>query len=313
MKTTSSPRLFDLGEDEVVRQLTQALPVDSSVVAGAGDDCAVLEYGRSGYYQLFKTDCLVQGVHYAPETPPDLVGRKALARALSDIAAMGGWPTQAVVTLVLSPSFHLSYAKDIYRGLAGVAREFGVSVVGGETSRPASSSGKTAIISVSLLGLVEKGRCVLRSGGRADDQIFVTGTLGGSMEGKHLQFQPRVWEGRWLSEHFKPSAMMDLSDGLAKDLPRLANQSGVGFQLVYGRVPKSPGCELAQALNDGEDYELLFTVPPDRAESLQTSWSRIFPNLPLTHIGWLCREEESMGPEFNDAGGWDHFPTPRRS
>ncbi len=307
MKTQASPRLVDLGEDEVVRELTRGLPVDGSVVAGAGDDCAVLEYGRTGYYQLFKTDCLVQGVHYTPDTPPKLVGRKALARALSDIAAMGGWPTQAVITLVLSPSYHMSYAKDIYEGLAEVAREFGVSLVGGETARPATSSGRTAIVSVSLLGLLEKSRCVLRSGGQEGDQVFVTGTLGGSIKGKHLQFQPRVWEGRWLSEHFKPSAMMDLSDGLAKDLPRLAKQSGLGFQLVYQRVPRSPGCELAQALNDGEDYELLFTVSPERAESLKASWSRIFPGLPLTHIGWLCPEDDSMASEFDELGGWDHF------
>ena len=234
----------------------------------------------------------------------------AKARALSDIAAMGGWPTQAVVTLVLSPNYQMSYAKEIYEGLSGVAREFGVSVVGGETARPAAGSGRTAIISVSLLGLVEKGRCVLRSGGHEGDQIFVTGMLGGSLRGKHLQFQPRVWEGRWLSEHFKPTSMMDLSDGLAKDLPRLAKQSGVGFQLVYQRVPKSPGCEMAQALNDGEDYELLFTVPPDRAESLTASWAQIFPGLPLTNIGWLCNEEESMASEFEDLGGWDHFQMP---
>jgi thiamine-monophosphate kinase len=299
--------LIDLGEDEVVRELTQDLPIDGSVVAGAGDDCAVLEYGRTGYYQLFKTDCLVQGVHYLPDTPPKLVGRKALARALSDIAAMGGWPTQAVVTMVMSPSFQLTYVKEVYAGLAGVAREFGVSLVGGETARPAGGAGKTAMISVSLLGLAEKSRCVLRSGGREGDQVFVTGLLGGSLSGRHLRFQPRVWEGRWLSEHFKPNAMMDLSDGLAKDLPRLAKQSGVGFQLVYQRIPKAPGCALNQALNDGEDYELLFTVPAERAESLQASWVNTFPELPLSRIGWLCREDEGMKEEMEEVGGWDHF------
>lgn len=305
---TRPPRLQDLGEDEVVRELANGLPVDRSVVAGAGDDCAVLEYGRTGYYQLFKTDCLVMGVHYAPDTPPKLVGRKALARAISDIAAMGGWPTQAVVTVVLSPSFTLQYVKDLYAGLSGVAREFGVSVVGGETSRPAANhSGKTAMISVSLLGLVEKGRCILRSGGREGDQIFVTGLLGGSLNGKHLSFQPRVWEGRWLSDHFQPTAMMDLSDGLAQDLPRLAKQSGVGFQLVYSRVPKAMGCEMKAALCDGEDYELLFTVSNDRAEALHALWTKNFPSLPLTNVGWLCSQEESMAAEFDELKGWDHF------
>lgn len=303
----ASPRLHDLGEDEVVRELTRGLPRDGSVVVGAGDDCAVLEYGRTEYYQLFKTDCLVQGVHYLPDTPPKLVGRKALARALSDIAAMGGWPTQAVVTVVLSPSFHLSYVKDLYEGLAGVAREFGVSVVGGETARPAVSSGRIAMISVSLLGLAEKNRCILRSGGQEGDQVFVTGLLGGSSGGRHLRFQPRVREGRWLSEHFKPNAMMDLSDGLAKDLPRLARQSGVGFQLVYQRVPRVADCALAQALNDGEDYELLFTVSADRAEPLQRSWEHTFPDLALTPIGWLCPEAEGMADALDDLGGWDHF------
>lgn len=282
--------------------------MDGSVVAGAGDDCAVLEYGRTGYYQLFKTDCLVQGVHYTVDTSPQLIGRKALARALSDIAAMGGWPTQAVITLVLSPSFPMQYVKEIYEGLAGVAREFGVSLVGGETARPASGHGRTAMVSVSLLGLAEKSRCVLRSGGQEGDHLFVTGRLGGSIKGKHLRFQPRVWEGRWLSEHFKPSAMMDLSDGLAKDLPRLAKRSGVGFQLVYQRIPCSAGCDLSQALNDGEDYELMFTVSPERTDALKASWSQNFPELPLTQIGWLCSEDEGMAKEFEGLSGWDHFP-----
>ena len=299
-----------MGEDEVVRELTSALPLDGSVVTGPGDDCAVLEYGRTGYYQLFKTDCMVQGVHYLPETEPELIGRKALARAISDIAAMGGWPTQAVVTLILPPNYRIEYAKDIYVGLSGIAREFGVSIVGGETSRPASTAGRAAMISISLLGLVEKGRCVLRSGGREGDQIYVTGSLGGSIKGKHLQFQPRVWEGRWLSEHFKPSAMMDLSDGVAKDLPRMAKRSGLGYQMAYSKIPRAPGCELRQALNDGEDYELLFTVSPDKAEALKAEWIRTFPALPLTNIGWLCPKGESMDAEMDDAGGWDHFQLP---
>lgn len=291
----------------MVRELIHDLPADSSVVMGAGDDCAVLEYGRTGYYQLFKTDCIVQGVHYTPETPPELIGRKALGRAISDIAAMGGWPTQAVITLVLSPNYQIGYAKEIYRGLTSLAREFGVSVVGGETARPAASTGRSAMLSVALLGLVEKGRCVMRSGGREGDQVFVTGLLGGSIEGKHLNFQPRVWESRWLSEHYKPTAMMDLSDGLAKDLPRLAKQSCLGYQMVYQKVPRSPGCALRQALNDGEDYELLFTVPPERAEAMKADWVRKFPTLPLTNIGWLCSKEQSMGSEMDDNGGWDHF------
>ena len=223
---------------------------------------------------------------------------------------MGGWPTQAVVTLVLSPSYHLSYAKEIYEGLNGIAREYGVSVVGGETARPAQSAGKTAMISISLLGLVEKERCVMRSGGRENDRVFVTGSLGGSLRGKHLEFQPRVWEARWLSEHFKPNAMMDLSDGLGKDLPRLAYQSGVGFQLVFQRLPCSENCKVANALNDGEDYELLFTMSPDRVDVFQSRWRRNFPNLPLTEIGWLCAEAESMSAELEEVGGWDPFRIP---
>ena len=132
------------------------------------------------------------------------------------------------------------------------------------------------------------------------------GSLGGSLKGKHLQFLPRVWEARWLSEHYKPSAMMDLSDGVAKDLPRLAKQSCLGYQMVYQRIPRSPGCELRQALNDGEDYELMFTVAPGRAEALKAEWLKTFPTLPLTNIGWLCPKDQSMGSEL-DQGGWDHF------
>lgn len=306
LKNTSSGRLLDLGEDEVVRVLTADLPKDGSVVVGPGDDCAVLEYGRTGYYQLFKTDCLVQGVHYTPETPARLVGRKALARAMSDVAAMGGWPTQALVTLALSPQFQISYLRELYDGLTGVAREFGVSVVGGETSRLPVSSGKAAVINVSLLGLVERERCVTRAGAKVGEVIFVTGTLGGSIRGKHLNFQPRVWEGRWLSEHFRPTSMMDLSDGLAKDLPRLSAMSDLGFQVVMSRLPRSPGCDETQAINDGEDYELLFTISADRADDLRQGWARTFPDLPLTQIGWMCPKDQSMAPHWS-AGGWDHF------
>ena len=140
----------------------------------------------------------------------------------------------------------------------------------------------------------------MRSGGKPGDAIWVTGRLGGSLVGKHLSFFPRVEEGRWIAANLRPTAMMDLSDGLAMDLPRLAKSSGCGFRLMREAIPISEGCLLDQALGDGEDFELLFTAPPDVDV---IGWREMFPGLELTRIGDLVPE----GQGDSLAGGWDHF------
>ena len=266
------------------------------VVVGPGDDCAVVRCAEGGV-ELLKTDVVVENVHFLRSAEPQLIGRKALARAISDMAAMGGVPRHALVTVVLPADLSVSYVLKIYDGLLGVAAEFGVSVVGGETAK-----GEQMVISVALTGVAPHG-AVLRSGACVGDVLWVTGLLGGSSRGHHFNFTPRVREAAWLMQHARPRAMMDLSDGLARDLPRLASASGVGWQVSDEKLPLSDGCTAAQAWNDGEDYELLFTTSASVATGLQAAWQAAFPQTALTQIG-VITEAQSSGDAL---GGWDHF------
>ncbi len=275
--------LSEVGEDRLLAQLLPTLSKNHSVVLGAGDDCAVVRCPQPDHFQLLKTDCVVEGVHFTATSPPGLVGWKAMARPMSDFAAMSGVPQFALVTLIVPAKKTLAWTKNLYRGLEKAARTFQVAIVGGETS----SSNGPAVISVSLSGFVEKNRWVGRSGGKAGDELLVTGRLGGSLGGKHLKFTPRIEEARWLTKNFPVHAMMDLSDGLGADLPRLARASGVGFEVDENLLPRNRGCTVTQALNDGEDYELLFAVSPRDSARLRMRWSRKFPRLPLTRIGQL--------------------------
>jgi thiamine-monophosphate kinase len=160
-------------------------------------------------------------------------------------------------------------------------------------------------LSVTLTGWVERECCVLRSGGRPGDAVYVTGRLGGSIGGRHLNFRPRVAEARWLVESFRPTAMMDLSDGVGADLPRLADASGCGYALWRDQIPKSRGCTVEQALGDGEDYELLFTMTDAMTSDLETQWRADFPKLPLTRIGELTPRNGGGNLRLNH--GFDHF------
>ena len=303
MKTfRRSPTLADLGEIRVVARITRRLEIGENVRVGAGDDCAVIGAPRAARWQLLKTDVVIEGVHFLPGENPRRIGWKALCRAISDIAAMSGVPEHALITLAAPPATPLARVEGIYAGLRKAARRFGVSIVGGETAR----SPGPLFLNVALTGRVERARCVLRSGGGAGDAIFVTGRLGASLAGKHLDFTPRLAEARWLTEHFKISAMMDLSDGLAADLPRLAAASGCGFSLDETRVPHSPGSSLAQALADGEDYELLFALAPPAAVALESAWKQRFPRLWLTRVGTLKAQPSTLHPQ-RPVRGHDHF------
>jgi thiamine-monophosphate kinase len=284
--------LAGLGEEGLLRLLTGRWRNTRSVLVGVGDDCAVLR--GEGRCLLFKTDAVVEGVHFKADAPPALIGRKALARALSDIAAMGGWPLAAVITLGLPPEESPRRLAGIYRGIERLAREFGVDLVGGETTRA-----KQLFLNIALLG--ECTQPVLRSGARDGDWIFVTGKLGATQAGRHLTFVPRLAEGQWLAAKKMATAMMDLSDGLGADLPRLARASGLGFELDGGSVPRSRGASLEAALNDGEDYELLFTVDPARAEILKKKWPFATP----MHCIGVMRKGRTDGTAL--AHGFDHF------
>jgi thiamine-monophosphate kinase len=297
--------LTDIGEDNLIAELTRSLRLDSRVKIGPGDDCAVVKFGKR--WQLLKTDCIVESIHFSKESPAIWVGWKALCRAISDVAAMGGRPMDALVTIAVAPQVRLRWLRGVYSGLRKAAQRYGVNLVGGETSR----SPGPAFISVALTGIVEKRRALLRSGGKPSDFLYVTGQLGGSIRGKHLRFEPRLAEALWLADHFAINAMIDLSDGLGSDLPRLAKASSTGFEIDRERLPLSKGCSIEQAISDGEDYELLFAVPPEMVPTLEERWNKKFPTLALTQIGRLIEPNlQELGASGFDQltdSGYDHF------
>lgn len=312
-----------MDELELIKLLTRDLPGNDRVVVGAGDDCAALTGDSREELLLFKTDAIVEGVHFTTETPPEKIGRKALARCLSDIAAMAGTPTAALVTLALPADFDSGRVESIYLGMNSLAREFGVAIVGGETTTNPGG----ILISISLLGRVEASKITLRSGANLGDAIFVTGELGGSIDGKHLDFEPRLEQARWLADRFPLNSMIDLSDGLATDLKHILDASGVGADLLSSAIPISKAARavkarssngktpLSAAISDGEDFELLFTIPSKHAVPLNDAWKETFPDLKLSCIGKTTdkpglriRDRNSIHPMAID--GYVHFKEP---
>ena len=309
-----------MNEFELIARLTKTLPANENVVIGAGDDCAVLDLGVPEKLILFKTDAVVEGIHFTQETPPEKIGRKALARCLSDIAAMAGTPTAALVTIALPKKFNAEFIGKIYDSLNALAEKTGVAIVGGETT----TNPERILISIALLGTVPRGKQILRSGAKVGDAIFVTGELGGSLAGKHLDFEPRLAEARWLAEHFPIHAMLDLSDGLAGDLQHIVNASKVGAEILKMALPTSRAAKLRAkassaakpaalaALTDGEDFELLFTIASKNAVKLLDAWKKKFPETKLSCIGKIVAGEgillrDKSGSHKLNAHGYVHF------
>jgi thiamine-monophosphate kinase len=309
-----------MSEFELIAKLTKSLPTNENVVTGAGDDCAVLDLGVPDKLILFKTDAMVEGIHFTRETPPEKIGRKALARCLSDIAAMAGTPVAALVTVALPKNFDANFIGEIYDGINALAREQGVAIVGGETT----TNPERILISVALLGTVARGKQILRSGAKIGDAVFVMGELGGSLAEKHLEFEPRLAEARWLADNFSIHAMIDLSDGLAGDLCHILKASGVGAELLKSSIPISRAAKssalksssgkppFSAALTDGEDFELLFTVVGKDAVKLLDAWKKQFPKLKLSCIGKIVAGDgilirDKSGSQKLTANGYVHF------
>ena len=313
--------LEQMGELEILSRLTRRLPGRGDVIVGAGDDCAVVRPpARKPGDLLLKSDPVVEGVHFKPDTPARDVGRKALARVLSDIAAMGGTPLWVLVNLVAPGNTPWARVEGIRRGFARLARRHGVAWAGGDIS-----AGPVLELHVFCVGRAPRGKSVLRSGAKPGDAIYVTGTLGGSILGKHLRFEPRLAQGQWLSAEHWASAMLDLSDGLAIDLPRLARASRCGAEIWPDRFPisqalRKSGCGrqlIKHALGDGEDYELLFTVADAKVPEFEAAWRRRF-SLRCTRIGRIAGGragrvvlvQAGRARRIIKDGGYEHFAVP---
>jgi thiamine-monophosphate kinase len=300
-------KLGALGEDRLLNRILLHLPRvrDGKVFAGLADDCAIVETPRGKKYLALKTDCVVEGVHFAQGTKASDVGWKAMMRPLSDFAAASAIPQFALITLIVPQQTRVAWVQGLYQGLGQAADRFKVRIVGGETSK---TQGPIAI-SVTVIGFVEKSRAASRRGGRSGDDLFVTGRLGGALKRKHLKFVARITESRWLTQNFSIHAMMDLSDGLGADLPRLARSSKVGFDIQMENLPLARGATIDNAISEGEDYELLFAISARNRSSLEREWRRKFPKLPLTRIGSLNRKSQIANRKL--PLGYVHFQQPR--
>jgi thiamine-monophosphate kinase len=332
--------ISELGEFPLIDRVAEIVSVDrDDVVVGIGDDVAVLDTGSDDWL-LAKVDIQVEGVHFVPGSisARDL-GRKALAINLSDIAAAGGWPDYALVSLALPANTEVAWVEALYHGLRQEGDRYGVAVVGGNMAR----SPQAIVVDVFVLGRVPRQGLLLRSGAQPGDRVLVTGTLGDSAAGlallqapsirlgaaarkwllaRHFTPTPRLPEARIISRRQQATAMIDLSDGLSSDVGHICERSGVGVRLWAARLPTSPAARQVAdatgrpvwqlALEGGEDYELCFTAPAEAAEGLAeavqgetgtrvTIVGEILPDRRRR----LVREDGSEVPL--QAGGWEHF------
>ena len=251
-------KLKKLGETGLIERLAK-------YVKGIGDDCAVIRISKKRYL-LITIDMLLEDVDFKlKEATPYQIGWKSLACGLSDIASMGGAAKYAVVSLGLPGKLSVEFVDGLYRGIKALAKRFDVEIVGGDTN-----ASKKLVIDVAVLGFIQPDRLTLRSGAKPGDIICVTGVLGGSYKSKrHLTFVPRLNEARSLVKNFRITSMIDISDGLSTDLNHIAKESGVGACVYEELIPLSKDAKnVSAALNEGEDFELLFTMPLREARRL---------------------------------------------
>ena len=327
-----------MNEDELVRRIRKAMNLGShpQLRLSIGDDAALFR-ARPGHELVVTCDWFLEGTHFLRDKhPPDSVGWKCLARAVSDIAAMGGVPRCFLLSLAIPSSHTGRWLDQFLSGLRRASRKFRCALAGGDTTRRSQ-----ILINITVVGEVRTGFATLRSGARPGDLIYVSGWLGEAEIGlqllkrskrpasskdlhlrKHLYPEPRLALGQWLAEKRLASAMMDLSDGLSPDLPRLCYASGVSAQIESSLVPLAQGAAQARklglhplrlALHGGDDYELLFTVPPRKKRFLP----RAFRGLPLAAIGVITADKRIVVVDEHGRkqplapGGWDSFRTRR--
>jgi len=300
-----------------IRRLKQPRARGSAVVKGIGDDCAVLRPPR-GQELLVTTDFNLEGIHFRREWhPAETVGHRCLARGLSDIAAMGGEPIAAFLSLALPGDLPQRWVEDFLKGLLRLGRRFGAELAGGDVS----TSPGGVLADIIVLGAVPRGRAVLRSGAKPGDRVYVTGALGGAAAvlsrmfagerglkardcPRHFYPEPRVEVGRALREKKLATAMIDVSDGLSVDLAHICEESGVGAEIDAEAIPRERGVDLRFALHGGDDYELIFTA--------RGRVPRAIAGVAVSEIGVITRGRKIVlcgpgGRKELKAEGWQHF------
>ncbi|MEN9361649.1 MAG: thiamine-phosphate kinase [Verrucomicrobiota bacterium] len=298
-------------EEDFLSRLFPMLGRDRSLVVPPGDDCAVFR-GGSGTLLVAGVDQVILGKHYLAGEKPARAGRKLLARNLSDIAAMGATPRWALLASATGPELGGDWLMDFHQGLLAHAGEHQVMLIGGDLA----SLETGAVHSLTIIGEVEEGRIMTRASARPGDLLYATGSFGLSFpSGHHLDFKPRLQEGAWLAS-FGIKACMDVTDGLLRDLRRVCLASGqLDLRLELEKIPRRAwqGCSASEreALCDGEDYELIFAVPPELAEGLEKTWPFATP---LSRIGRFlppgrARIDDGRGTDLIALHGlgYDHF------
>ncbi len=298
-----------MNEINLLCKILPRLKQREEVAVGPGDDCAAIDMGED--YLLAAVDQLIGGVHYVSETTPAAAaGAKLLKRNLSDIAAMGGVPLYALVTIASSRQTE-AWLLEFYDGLEREAEKWHVAICGGDLSG-LPPGGTSEVTTLTILGKTQKNRLCLRSGAKPGYLLFCTGCFGDSFgSGHHLDFVPRLREGEFLAGQYT-AGMMDVSDGLLIDACRMVTASAVGLELWTECIPCRGNATVEQALTDGEDYELIFAVSPDKVADLKSNWP--FPGTRLTEIGFFTSSRpgqvfDSDGNELNKGlyKGYEHF------
>ncbi|MEE2988532.1 MAG: thiamine-phosphate kinase [Verrucomicrobiota bacterium] len=314
--------MFTKNTDESIRALAEVAliaqirhwlgAVAPSCPQGIGDDCAVVDWPK-GLKQVLTTDSLSYGQHFDDSVSAHDAGAKLIKRNLSDIAAMGGRPGEALLNLLSGNDLQTDWLAAFFDGICDACQEYDLPIVGGDISTLPNGQ-FTAVLS--LTGYSEKTP-LLRKGAQAGDALYVTGTLGGSILNKHYNFKPRLTEGQWLAHSMACSALMDTTDGLAKDLSELI-PDGCAAYLKLSEIPLSDAAHqcanasgqsaIEHAFCDGEDYELLFAVKNNtKLEIFESHWRQKFPDTPLSQIGRI-RKSKSKAPyidsQTNEALPW---------
>ena len=301
-------------ERPLIDWLRRRIRLAANVHLGPGDDAAVLAAPAAGSRLVITTDVFLEGTHFAAATAPGPLGHKVMAASISDIAAMGCFPSASFVTLAINHSCGEAFVRELGEAIIATAEKYHAPLAGGDVA----SWPSPLAVSVTVTGETRGLEPVRRSGAQPGDKIFVTGLLGGSLLGRHLRAEPRLEEGVFLNRDVGVSAMIDISDGLSTDLGHLAEESGVGAVIRETAIPVSEDARklegqdgvpaVRHALDDGEDFELLFTVSPERAGRLKKSWKF---DLAVTEIGEVGGSEVLLeradgARQRVEPGGYEH-------